>query len=160
MADELVLVDTDVWSRVILGRRDQSAEVATWRRLLVGRQPVIAAQTEAELRFLPLVHRWEAESAERFTAQVERTPTAPVTPAVINAWAELRAACRARGHALADKVHQGNAWVAATALAYELPLLTGAAIYRGVPELRLLEALDEDQDGIGPPDRKGLLSPR
>lgn len=140
MADQSVLVDTDVWSRVVLGRRDQSPEVATWRRLLVGRQPVIAAQTEAELRFLPLANRWEADSTERFTAHLELTPTAPVTPEVIIAWAELRATCRARGHALADRARQDDAWVAATALAHELPLLSGDPIFRQVPGLRLLAA--------------------
>lgn len=140
MADQFVLVDADVWSRVVLGRRDADPQVASWRRLLVGRQPVIAAQTEAELRFLPLANRWSTDNTERFTAHLEQTPTAPVTPEVIIAWAELRANCRARGHALADKTHQDHAWVAATAVAHGLPLLSGDQVFREVPELRLLEA--------------------
>ncbi|MFC7619721.1 PIN domain-containing protein [Microlunatus sp. GCM10028923] len=142
MADEFVLLDTDVWSRVVLGRRDSDPEVVTWRRMLVGKQPVIAAQTEAELRFLPRANRWSDESTERFTAHLEATPTVPVTAEVIIAWADLRANCRARGHGLADKAHVDDAWVAATALAHDLPLLSGDQLYRGLPELRLLKAED------------------
>jgi len=33
----------------------------------------------------------------------------------------------------------GDAWVAATAIAYDLPLLAGDGIFRGAPGLRLLD---------------------
>jgi predicted nucleic acid-binding protein len=53
-------------------------------------------------------------------------------------FASARAECRRAGHALANKQHMGDAWIAATALAYGLPLLSGDRIYAGVEGLHLL----------------------
>jgi predicted nucleic acid-binding protein len=58
---------------------------------------------------------------------------------VIDAFATLTAGCRGNGHALAQKVHTGDRWVAASATAHGLPLLSGDRIYRGVPGLALVE---------------------
>jgi predicted nucleic acid-binding protein len=57
---------------------------------------------------------------------------------VIEAQAHLRAQCLGRGHALGQKLHVGDAWVAATAIAYDLPLAAIDGIYNEAPGLRLL----------------------
>jgi predicted nucleic acid-binding protein len=52
--------------------------------------------------------------------------------------ATLTAACRRAGHALHDKVHTADRWVAAAAIAKRFPLLSGDAIYAAAPGLTLL----------------------
>ena len=143
MADDVVLLDTDVWSCVVLTPRDRDPRVATWRRLLLGKQVVISAQTEGEIRFGAISRRWGPARTASLDANFKRTATMPVTSETIQAFAALRAECKRLGHALADKQHMGDAWVAATAIAYDLPLLAGDAIYRGAPHVRLLEENDD-----------------
>lgn len=138
MLDDVVLVDTDVWSCVVRTIRDRDPRVATWRRLLLGNQLVIAAQTEGELRYWGLSRQWGTERLAALEAHLARTPTVPVTTAVVKAFASIRATCKSRGKPLADKQHMGDAWVAATAVAYALPLLSGDAIYDGVEGLLML----------------------
>lgn len=134
-----MLLDTDAFSKVVMTARDREPQVADWRRRLTGRTIVIAAQTEGELRFGALSARWGPARLAGLEAQLARHATAPVTTEVVKAFAEVRAACRAAGHPLADKLHMGDAWVAATAIAHDLRLLAGDRIYRDVPGLRLLE---------------------
>jgi len=50
----------------------------------------------------------------------------------------LRAACRVAGHPLHDKAHAGDLWIAASAVAYGLPLVTDDGIFAGVPGLQVI----------------------
>lgn len=143
VADDVVLVDTDVWSCVVLTPRDRDPRVAGWRRLMLGKQVVISAQTEGEIRFGALSRGWGPAKIADLNANFGRTPTLPVTPETVLAFATLRAECKRLGHALADKQHMGDAWVAATAITYDLPLLAGDGIYHGAPNVRLLEENDD-----------------
>ena len=89
-----MIVDTDVWSRAVLAMHQGDPRVASWRRLLLGRSVFIAAQTEAELRFWPLWRGWSAARSQLLFDALSKTPTLPVTPSVIQRYAELRASCR------------------------------------------------------------------
>lgn len=100
VADNVVLVDTDVWSLLFSQRTDRTPAVAAWRRLIM--------------------------------------TVLPTTSAIVRAYADVRAECRAVGHPLHAKAHMGDAWIAATAVAYGLPLLSGDLLFEGVPRLRLL----------------------
>lgn len=71
--------------------------------------------------------------------QLDRTATLPVDGAVVEAFAQLTADCRRLGHALHDKQHTADRWVAATAIAHDLPLLSGDGIFSRAPGLRLVE---------------------
>lgn len=62
---------------------------------------------------------------------------------VIAAHAELRARCSREGHPLHERIHMGDAWVAASALGHDFPLLAGDHIYHGCPSLRLLEVPED-----------------
>lgn len=138
MADDVVLLDTDVWSLLFTARRDRNPEVIVWRQLLLGRLPVIAAQTEAELRFGAEINNWGPARLAALQSQLVRTPTLPVTSAVIHAFVTVRSGCHRAGHSLSAKQHTGDAWVAATASAYDVPLLSGDGIFVGAPGIRLL----------------------
>jgi predicted nucleic acid-binding protein len=49
--------------------------------------------------------------------------------------ARLRAACEVRGHALSQKVHEADRWVAITAMRLGVPLVSNDGIFRGIPGL-------------------------
>lgn len=141
MAD-VVLLDTDVWSCVILAARDRDPRVAQWRLLLLGKDIAIAAQTEGEVRFGALVRKWGDTRISALEATLRATATLPVTSPVVRSFAAVRAACKLSGHPLAEKIHMGDAWIAATALAYDLPLLSGDEMFDGVPDLQFLKGSD------------------
>ena len=99
----------------------------------------VAQQTVAEVRFGARRRSWGPRRLEGIEQQLARTVIVPVTEQVVDAWVDLRVACEADGHALAAKEHMGDAWVAASAIGHDLPLLANDRIYRGAPRLRLLE---------------------
>jgi predicted nucleic acid-binding protein len=55
----------------------------------------------------------------------------------------LRVACAEIGHALSQKEHTGDRWIAATALRLGIPLVSNDGIFRNVPGLTL-EAASRD----------------
>lgn len=59
---------------------------------------------------------------------------------VLDAFVNLTVGCRAVGHALHAKDHTGDRWIAACAIAKDLPLLSGDAIYEDAPLLEQLDA--------------------
>ncbi|HUR17901.1 MAG TPA: hypothetical protein VMZ51_03060 [Acidimicrobiales bacterium] len=54
--------------------------------------------------------------------------------------AELRHRCQQAGHALADKIHDGDRWVAAAAIRLGVPLVSHDGVFEGAPRLELLTA--------------------
>jgi len=137
-----VILDTDVWSKLFAARRDVAPEVSTWRRLLTGRPVLIAAQTRGELEFGALKGGWGPDRVAAYRSILDRYPVLCPTREIIVAWAELRAECRQIGHSLHEKIHMGDAWVAATARALRIPLLSADGIYRDAPGVELLGEAD------------------
>lgn len=48
----------------------------------------------------------------------------------MEAFAKLTAECKRMGHALHDKVHTGDRWIAACAIAKDIELLAGDGIFQ------------------------------
>ncbi len=71
-------------------------------------------------------------------SRLSEYPILPVSDAVVEAHARLRADCQGAGHALAAHMHMGDAWVAATAIGFGLPLLSGDSVFMGAPGLALV----------------------
>lgn len=59
---------------------------------------------------------------------------------LIRAYAELRAAREPTGHALGQRDHDADRWIAATALRLRIPLVSNDRIFEGTPRL-ILEAV-------------------
>jgi predicted nucleic acid-binding protein len=104
---------------------------------LTGKTVVIAVQTRAEV-LSGLFALGEARRSAIRT-QLDNTPTIPIDEEVILRFAKLTADARGRGDALAEKIHTGDRWIAATALAINAPLLAIDRIYQNDPDLRLLD---------------------
>ena len=62
-------------------------------------------------------------------------------PELIDTYVSLRHQCVSTGHGLAQKEHEADRWVAATALWMELPLVAPDGIFKDVPGLQLLTLL-------------------
>lgn len=134
-----VLLDTDVFSWVyVLGARN-SPEGDKWRAVLAGRTVTISVQTEVELRAWPLLRDWGAKRTEALERLVADARTIQVTPVVQASFVDLTVWAKQNGHAIQDKVHTGDRWIAATALAYGLELAAGDGIYNGIADLRRLQ---------------------
>lgn len=134
----LVVLDTDAYSRLYV-RRSSEPGVQELRDRLVGRIVVIATQTRAELQAWPLLRNWGPHRARELAALLATTTTVPVSQDVINAYVALQVQCLVVGHALGQKQHVADRWVAATAVALDRPLLSLDTVYRGAPHLLMLE---------------------
>ncbi|WP_197679697.1 PIN domain-containing protein [Brevibacterium sandarakinum] len=70
---------------------------------------------------------------------LDKTPTVYVDNDVVEEHAQLFADCRQNGHPLHGKIHTADRWVASCAIAKDFPLLSGDAIFEGVPKLELFD---------------------
>jgi len=137
--DGLVLLDTDVWSHLFSDARRRHPEDARWRELLLGRTIAIATQTRAEVLAGAAIAKWGEPRTLALQAQLDRTATVPVASDVVEAYVQLTVDLKTSGHALQQKQHTGDRWVAATAIAIGAPLFSADGIYRGAPGLVLLD---------------------
>lgn len=136
------LVDTDVMSKVVLPGRvtGRSAAGSTgWPAALLGVSVLIAVQTRVELMAWPLLRDWGEARARQLRVALDAVPTVQVSAEVQEAYAQLTATAKLAGHGIHAKEHTGDRWIAATAIAYDLPLATDDRIFRNIPDLALLE---------------------
>jgi len=131
-----VVVDTMVISWLL---DDRPQRLATGYRGLIGTTPMLVAfQTLMELRYGALRAGWGELRRRRLERRVGRLTVVQPDDATISACAELRYRCQQAGHALADKVHDGDRWIAATAIRLGLPLVSHDGVFVGAPGLELL----------------------
>lgn len=138
----IALIDTDVFSAVYispdLARKRGNIPVDEWIEKLRGMRVLISFQTRAEVMAGFRASNWGERRLAEAQAKLDSAQTIGVDEQVIDAYARLSAACKAAGHPLQQKVHCGDRWVAAAAIAKGLPLLAGDLIYDGAPGLALL----------------------
>lgn len=142
--DQTVVIDTDAYSRIYLAsgrhatRPDHVAQRQALTDALTGKTVVIAVQTRAEVLTFPVMGQFGVRRTAQVRAQIDQTPTIPVTNEVIEAWVQLTAACKRINHSLGQKPHAADRWVAATAIALGVPLLAVDGGYKDAPGLTLL----------------------
>ena len=97
----------------------------------------ISTITIGELRFGLLAARDDAIRAIRLRTLQDalKLEPLPVDEQVADAWSEMRVALRAAGRRLTSN----DSWIAATAIAHELPLVTQDRDYDGVPGLDVVK---------------------
>lgn len=133
-----VVVDTMVISWLFDDRPNPLAD--TYRQL-IGNEPVVLAfQTVMEVRFGALGAGWGELRRRRLERRLAEIAIVQPDDQMITICAELRARCRQLGHALSDKLHDGDRWIAATALRLDVPLVSHDQLFRGTPGLRLIAA--------------------
>lgn len=143
MAVAAVLLDTDVFSVIYITPRvvaqKQGHPVDVWASALTGSRVVISFQTRAEVLSGALSGGWGQSRLGAVRERLDATPTVEIDRDVVEAFAQLTSDSRAIGHALGQKIHTADRWIAACAISKELPLLAGDNVYHGAPGLRLHE---------------------
>ena len=129
-----IVIDTDVFSADLVPG-SQIAE--RYAPVITGRAAFISFQTVAELRYGALRRRWGTSRMHRLDAKIRRAEIVHTGPELILICAQLRAECKRVGHALGQREHNADRWIAATAVRLGIPLVSNDAIFRAVPGLKL-----------------------
>ena len=111
-----VVVDTDVVSFLYKG----DTRSAAYRAHLDGQLPIISFMTLAELEQWTLARHWGARRRQDLLIYLRRYLVEQSSPELCRRWAEATASARRAGRPILT----GDAWVAATALSYDVPLVT------------------------------------
>lgn len=139
-----VVVDTDVYSALYVMTpelvRRRALPVDDWRKALTGARTVISFQSRAEMLSGAYLANWGAERIDALKVKLDATPTIHTDGEVVEAYARLITDAQASGHPFGDlKNHAGDRWIAASAIAKGLPILTGnVRHFTGAPRLSLV----------------------
>lgn len=133
-----IVIDTDVFSADLVPR---SRLTELYAPIITGRTAFISFQTVAELRYGALRRSWGEARMLRLDAKIARAEIVHTGPELVLVYARLRVNCEAQGHALGQREHNADRWIAATAIRLALPLVSNDTIFRGAPGLEL-ETLD------------------
>lgn len=133
-----VVVDTMVISWLFDDRPNALAD--TYRELIGSEPVVLAFQTVMELRFGALRAGWGELRLRRLERRIAEIAVVQPDNDMITIGAELRWRCQQVGHALGDKLHDGDRWIAATAIRLGVPLASHDRLFNGAPGLRLITA--------------------
>lgn len=130
---EAVVLDTDVCS--FLFKRNSRAE--RYRPHLQNKQLCLSFQTVAELYQGAEQAGWSAERLARLEEWLRQFVVLPYDNAIVRLWAHLRVE---RQH---QPIAPQDAWVAACAIHYGLPLVThNASDYFGITDLTIITEPD------------------
>lgn len=130
-----VLFDTDAFS-VLHGQGEAAAEV---RRRTKGRFPLLPFIVVGELRKGALYAGWGERRSGALETQIASMTVLPFDEVVIDAYARVTADAKRRGHPLGQDAQSNDAWCAACAIAYAVPLVTrNVRHFFGASELVLL----------------------
>lgn len=129
-----VVVDTDVYSSRLI---PDSTLARRFEPILLGRVEFVSFQTIAEVRFGAMLRGWGAPRVERMEAEIARIEVVHSGPDLVRAYAELRVACQRAGHALSQREHDADRWIAATAIRLGVPLVSNDGVFDKTPGLRL-----------------------
>jgi tRNA(fMet)-specific endonuclease VapC len=113
---DIVVIDTNVVSYIF--KRDSRGEL--YKPHIEGKLQMIAAQTFAELERLPLENNWGSKRHMALHAHLAKFVFIEANKEISLLWAKVQAHAKRTGHPITG----GDSWIAATALAYDAPLIT------------------------------------
>jgi predicted nucleic acid-binding protein len=131
-----IVVDTMVISWLI--EPDRSPLADPYRQLIGERSAVVVFQTVMELRFGALNARWGELRRRRMERNLARLTLIEADDEMATVCATLRHRSVRTGHALGNKVHDGDRWIASAAVRLGIPLVSHDRVFAGTPELELL----------------------
>ena len=111
-----VLLDTNIVSYLF----KNDTRVQTYAPHLLNNELAIAIMTVAELLQWAAIRNWGIAQTQRLEAAMNTYTILPVDIETCRWWATIRAQRRFAGQPIAPQ----DAWIAATALRYNLPLIT------------------------------------
>jgi tRNA(fMet)-specific endonuclease VapC len=130
-----IVLDTDVFSQV----HDNRPEARRIEDHLAGASWLLAFPSVAELHFGARKGGWGATRVDRLEEDIGLLAVLPTNDELLRLCGRLRADAVRIGHPLGEQRHANDLWIAACAVHYEVPLLTGnGRHFAGLPGLRLV----------------------
>lgn len=129
-----VVIDTGVFGADLV---PGSPLVALYEPFVAGRPAFISFQTVAELRFGALQRNWGAARMRNLETRLRAAQIVYPGPDLVQLYAQLRVDCARIGHALGQRAHDADRWVAATAIRLDVPLVAHDRVFKDVPGLDL-----------------------
>lgn len=112
----VALLDTNVVSFLLKG----DSRARSYAPYLQDRMLAISFMTVAELFQWAAIRNWGARRMSQLETSLQSYIILPFDITLCRLWGEIRAKCRAVGRPISSQ----DAWIAATALRYHLPLVT------------------------------------
>ena len=112
----VLLLDTDVFSYLVKG----DSRVLQYAPLLTGQSVAISFMTVAELYQWAALRNWGENRISEMESVIKGYVVPPVDAEVCRRWGTIRALRKAAGRPISPQ----DAWIAATALCFDLPLVT------------------------------------
>jgi predicted nucleic acid-binding protein len=131
---ETVLVDTNVFTAPMRSDRPLEAQYA---KHVFGKRVAVTPQTVAEARYGALKAGWGQRRLQELARAIGRVTMLPVDVELIEIVATLRNACRLIGHALHQRGHAADRWIAGAAIQWRIPLVAHDTVFIGCPDLTL-----------------------
>lgn len=128
------LLDTNVFTARL---HEKSPLAGLYAKHIFGQRLLISPQTLAEARYGALKAGWGPARLSRLAQLTARSRLLPVDLQTIEAAARLRNQCRLMGHALHQRFHNADLWIAAAAIRWSVPLVAHDAVFVGCPGLDL-----------------------
>lgn len=127
----LILIDTDIASFILKG----SDYANPYRLLLDGHELALSFMTVAELFQWAILRQWGDWRLAQLEQYLSSYVIIPVNQPLCREWAQTRADRQGAGRVISPQ----DAWIAATALRYDLPLVThNVKDFLEIPNLRLI----------------------
>lgn len=131
---DFVLLDTDVCSFLL--KKDSRA--AYYAGYIVGRLPAISFVTVAELYQWMFLRKWAPSRIAAMEDALRKYLVIPFNRDLCKLWAQVSYQCRQSGH----EIKANDAWIAATALLYRIPLIThNRRDFRDIPSLTVISQM-------------------
>ena len=124
----------------LLHANRQPERAEQYRSLIAGRPIVISFVTVTELRYGALKAGWGELRRRALERDLAQFVIVQPDNELMQICAELRAKCEQIGHALGQKVHEADRWIAGTAIRLNLALVSDDSVFRDVPELSILRS--------------------
>lgn len=134
-----VVLDTMVVTALINVVKHPRA-ASRYLETIAGRPRVISFATVSELRYGAMKAGWGDFRRHGLERDLDEYSVTGAEDPLLATCAELRWTAYQRGHALSQKVHDADRWIAATALHLDLDLISDDRVFRGFPGLRLVRA--------------------
>lgn len=131
-----IVIDTDVFSADL----SDTALITVYEPVIVGRPAFLSFQTVAELRYGALRRGWGTARVRKLDAKIATAEVVHSGDELVAVYAQLRADCVRLGHALGQRDHDADRWIAATALRLGVPLVSNDRIFENTPGLQLESA--------------------